>query len=32
MAEKLREAASRGDVVRVTRLLDEDVKILPDEV
>lgn len=32
MAEKLREAAARGDVARVTRLLDEDVKPLPDEV
>lgn len=32
MAEKLREAAARGDVARVTRLLDENVKPLPDEV
>ncbi|XP_014481855.1 PREDICTED: ankyrin repeat domain-containing protein 6 [Dinoponera quadriceps] len=31
MAEKLREAAARGDVARVTRLLDEDIKPLPDE-
>lgn len=32
MAEKLREAAARGDVARVARLLDEDIKPLPDEV
>lgn len=32
MAEKLREAAARGDVARVKRLLDENVKPLPDEV
>jgi len=32
MAEKLREAAARGDVARVTRLLDDNVKPLPDEV
>lgn len=31
MAEKLREAAARGDVARVARLLDEDIKPLPDE-
>ncbi|KAG7208504.1 hypothetical protein KM043_014727 [Ampulex compressa] len=31
MAEKLREAAARGDNARVARLLDEDVKPLPDE-
>lgn len=32
MAEKLREAAARGDAARVARLLDEDIKPLPDEV
>lgn len=32
MAEKLREAAARGDVARVARLLDEDIKPLSDEV
>jgi hypothetical protein len=32
MAEKLCEAAARGDVARVTRLLGENVKPLPDEV
>lgn len=32
MAEKLREAAARGDIARVTRLLDENIKPLPDEV
>ncbi|XP_076163228.1 ankyrin repeat domain containing protein 6 diego isoform X1 [Ptiloglossa arizonensis] len=31
MAEKLREAAARGDAGRVSRLLDEDIKPLPDE-
>ncbi|XP_067216394.1 ankyrin repeat domain-containing protein 6 isoform X2 [Linepithema humile] len=31
MAEKLREATARGDVARVTRLLDENIKPLPDE-
>ena len=31
MAEKLREAAARGDAARVARLLDEDIKPLPDE-
>ncbi|XP_072763302.1 uncharacterized protein Dgo isoform X1 [Anoplolepis gracilipes] len=31
MAEKLREAAARGDVARVTRLLDDNVKPSPDE-
>lgn len=32
MAEKLREAAAHGDVDRVARLLNENVKPLPDEV
>ncbi|XP_020290834.1 ankyrin repeat domain-containing protein 6 isoform X2 [Pseudomyrmex gracilis] len=31
MAEKLREAAACGDVARLTRLLDANVKPLPDE-
>ncbi|XP_076660567.1 ankyrin repeat domain containing protein 6 diego isoform X2 [Halictus rubicundus] len=31
MAEKLCEAAARGDAARVARLLDEDIKPLPDE-
>ncbi|KAL6260009.1 hypothetical protein P5V15_009916 [Pogonomyrmex californicus] len=31
MAEKLREAAAHGDVDRVVRLLNENVKLLPDE-
>ncbi|KAK0159927.1 hypothetical protein PV328_007387 [Microctonus aethiopoides] len=31
MAEKVREACARGETGRLTRLLDDDVKPLPDE-
>lgn len=32
MAEKVREACAHGETARLTRLLDDDVKPLPDEV
>ncbi|XP_044594129.1 ankyrin repeat domain-containing protein 6 isoform X2 [Cotesia glomerata] len=31
MAEKIREAAARGEISRLTRLLDDGIKPLPDE-
>lgn len=32
MAEKIREASARGEITRLTRLLDDGIKPLPDEV
>ncbi|XP_057339625.1 ankyrin repeat domain-containing protein 6 isoform X2 [Microplitis mediator] len=31
MAEKIREASARGEITRLTRLLDDGIKPLPDE-